>query len=74
VDSTVPRAGVDHCEVEFIGVALRGLLPEGLESGLFDVEVTGSQNVVFFLLEEAVFLAGGGLGALLVVSPLWMVR
>lgn len=74
MDSAIPCAGVGHCEVEFIGIALRGLLSEDLESSLFDVEVTGSQDVVLFLLEEAVFLAGGGLGALFVVSPLWMVR
>lgn len=73
MDSAVPCAGVDHCEVEFIGVALRSLPLEGLESGLFDIEVAGSQDVVFFLLEEAVFLAGGGLGALFVVSPLGIV-
>jgi len=73
VDPAVPRTGVDHCEVEFIGVALRGLLPEGLESGLFDIEVAGSQDVVFFLLEETIFLAGGGLGALFVISPLGIV-
>jgi len=71
VGSAVPGEGVDRCEVEFIGVAMCGLLPEGPEFGLFGVEVTGSQDVVFFLFEEAGFLAGGGSGALFLVSPLW---
>ena len=73
MDPAVPRPGVDHREIEFIGVALRSLPSESLESGLFDIEVAGSQDIVLFLLEETVFLTGGGLGALFVISPLGIV-
>lgn len=66
---TILGFGVDHFEVELVRVAEGGLLAHGLETVLFRVIVACTGNIVFFLFEEAEFLAGQGLRALLVVAP-----
>jgi len=35
-----------HAEVEFIGVALGGFLPQNFEAGLFVIVVFGAEGVV----------------------------
>ena len=66
---TYPRFLPVHRKVEFILIALCGLLPEPLQTILLGVVVPCTLDIVLVLLEKAEPLSVGKLGALLVVAP-----